>query len=377
VAADIRFALEPIAALAPVETLWRKLETASAASFFVSWTWVGTWLRCLPETIRPQLLTATRNGDPIAVAVLVARRERRRGILNVRQLHFNSTGDPALDCITIEHNGFVARAEENQDIWAAFLCWFAGYAEADELVVPGIVEGTMGGMGGDASLLHGSVRMPAFACDLAQGGRDALLARLSANARQQLRRSLRDCEFLGPLRIDTAPNTAAALAWLAELKVLHIASWTRRGQPHAFRYPFFEIFHRALIEAGTMEGRVRLRRIAAGSSLLGYLYDFLDGARVYAYQSGFSGQHIRQRPGYVCHILAMEQDALEDARSYDFLGGENRLKRSLGHRTYALGRHRFGHRTAGLQLEAAVVHLVSGLRPGGRNPLLPGQGKPI
>ncbi|HEX4159690.1 MAG TPA: GNAT family N-acetyltransferase [Rhizomicrobium sp.] len=376
-AADIRLALEPITSLAPLETLWRKLEAGSGASFFVSWTWIGTWLRCLPETIRPQLLIATRNGDAIAAAVLVARRERRRGVLNVRQLHFNSTGDPRLDCIMIEHNGFVARAEENQDIWAAFLRWFAKHAEADELVVPGMVEGTMGGMGGDASLLHRSVRMPGFACDLAQGGREALLARLSANARQQLRRSLRDCETLGPLRIETAPDTAAALAWLAELKVLHIASWTRRGHPHAFRRAFFEIFHRALIEAGTTNGRVRLRRVSAGISVLGYLYDFRDGERVYAYQSGFGGQHTRLRPGYVCHMLAMEQDAREGARSNDFLGGDNRLKRSLGNHIYTLGRHRFGHRTAGLQLEAAAIHLVSGLRIGGGSPHSPGRGKPI
>ena len=66
---------------------------------------------------------------------------------------------------------------------------------------------------------------------------------LSANARQQLRRALRDFESYGPLQLSAAATTAEALAFFAELKTLHSASWERRGKKHSFSGEFFEPFH--------------------------------------------------------------------------------------------------------------------------------------
>jgi CelD/BcsL family acetyltransferase involved in cellulose biosynthesis len=177
-----------------------------------------------------------------------------------------------------------------------------------------------------------------------------------------LRRNLRDCEALGPLRIEAATSAGEALAWLAELKALHVASWTRRGRRHAFHHPFFEAFHRALIETGAADGSVQLRRVSAGGAVLGYLYDFRRNGHIYAYQSGFDDSRADLRPGYVAHLLAIEQCARNGDRIYDFLGGDNRLKRSFADLTYRLATHRFGLPIAGLKIEAAARHAISRLR---------------
>ncbi|MGH6876178.1 MAG: GNAT family N-acetyltransferase [Rhizomicrobium sp.] len=359
---DLRFALAPASPIDDVGRLWRRLEERGEGSFFVSWTWIGTWLHCLPGHIRPHLLTATRDGEVVGAAVVVSRRERRYGVLNVRQLHFNVTGDTALDCIMIEHNGFVGCAEADREPWPAFLRWFAGQAEADELVVPGIADGAIGEPPRDLRLLHATGKVAGFACGLPPGGRDAILAGFSANTRQQLHRSLRDCEALGELRIEMARSADEALAWFAQLKALHVAYWTKRGRRHAFDHPFFETFHSALVERGATDGSVRLRRVSAGSAVLGYLYDFERNGRLYAYQSGFDDSHSLLRPGYVAHALAMEQSAREGARAYDYLGGDNRLKRSFGKQAYTLGWHRFSRPRPGLRLQAAAARVMSGLR---------------
>ncbi|HTT84147.1 MAG TPA: GNAT family N-acetyltransferase [Rhizomicrobium sp.] len=353
----IRFSLEPISSINRVGTLWRRLEQGSDISFFVSWTWIGTWLRCLPEHVRPQLLIAMRGGDPVAAAILVPHRDRRHWIFRHPQFHFNSTGIPALDCVTIEHNGFAAGPQESRDVWPAFLRWFACEALADELVIPGIESGILDGGAASGDLLQRRARTPAFAGSVAPGGMEAFLSRLSRNSRHQLRRSLRACAALGQVRIESARSAAEAQAWFGELKGLHVGYWTRRGRHHAFYHPFFENFHRALIEAGAEEGSVVLRRISAGNAILGYLHDFRRGDRVYAYQSGFDDARARLRPGYVAHALAMEHTARDGARCYDFLAGDNRLKRSFGDRVYAADRQVFGRPTARLRLEAAALRL--------------------
>ena len=72
---------------------------------------------------------------------------------------------------------------------------------------------------------------------------------------------------------------------------------------------------------------MRLRN-AAGT--IGCLYNFISAGRVVFYQSGFgvSGdRHIR--PGYLCHMHAVEHSAKEGHAVYDLLGGDARYKQSL------------------------------------------------
>jgi CelD/BcsL family acetyltransferase involved in cellulose biosynthesis len=78
-------------------------------------------------------------------------------------------------------------------------------------------------------------------------------------------------------------------------------------------------------------GEVDLLRITAGSSTVGYLYNFIHRGRVYAYQSGFdyAGAGAHEKPGLTCHRLAIEHYLSEGMDSYDFLAGEDRYKASL------------------------------------------------
>jgi CelD/BcsL family acetyltransferase involved in cellulose biosynthesis len=310
--------------------------------------------------VQPQLLTASFRGTKIGAAVLTHRNARRHLVLNLRQLHFNSTGAPELDCIMIEHNGFAGGEAQCPALWQSFLRWFAreGMGEIDELIVPGAVRDMKNDLPAGIRLLHRSEGSPAFSGTVSMDGLESVLSRLSANARQQLRRNLRDCAGLGELRCESAPTVERALGWFDALKALHIASWSRRGKSHAFRFPFFETFHRALIAAGVPHGSVQMLRISAGSRPLGYLYNFRRGDRVFAYQSGFDDSLHNLRPGYVCHALAMAASGGEGARTYDFLAGDNRLKRSLGRDRYAMNSICIGKLRPALELESAVRSLA-------------------
>jgi CelD/BcsL family acetyltransferase involved in cellulose biosynthesis len=175
--------------------------------------------------------------------------------------------------------------------------------------------------------------VPSYSVDLgllSPGG--DLYPVLSANARQQLRRSFRQFERSGPLQLSQARTAAEALDFFSGLKTLHCASWGRRGKPHAFTGAFFEPFHRLLIERTLGEGGVQLLRAAAGERVIGYLYNFRMGGRIYAYQSGFAEAGRGERPGIVTHALAIRHALREGADVYDFMAGRNRLKESLANR---------------------------------------------
>jgi len=346
----VDFAIEKLPPLDALENLWRSLE---ARSFFTSWDWIGTWLRTLPREFDPKLIRAMRDGKTVGLAVGLFRRSQRHRIVRTNQLHFNATGDPAFDTITIEHNDFVGEAS----LLPAFTTWFLQSGAADELILPGV---SPGGVPSIPGLLRSVRNVPAFANDaLAVIARDGMAATLSRNARQQLNRNLRDLSRFGPLCVEDADDPATRLVWFDALKELHIRSWSRRGKRHAFSEPYFEIFHRALVCSDT----VQLLRIRAGERVLGYLYNFRFGGMVYAYQSGFADAEGADRPGYVSHALAIERCAKQGVARYDFLAGDNRLKRSFGPAHTALCWASYGRPSTLLRLEAAARWLRARLSP--------------
>lgn len=333
---DLRLTLEPIADLRALAPEWLALE--GDASFFLGWDWIGLWLECLPPARPAMLLRATRAGATVALACLVANNVRRR-LVTYRGLHLHATGDPALDCLTIEHNGLVCAEGDAPALMAALGAWFADHPSgADELQLPGLDRPADAAALAAAGLTTSIMSKPAFAVDLdrvraADGGLGGLLSR---NARQQMRRALRLYDEGGGARLEAARSTGEAVDFFAGLKALHIASWERRRRRHAFAEPFFERFHRALIERSFARGVVELLRIVVGEEPIGYLYNFRKAGRVFAYQSGFADGDGRLRPGAVSHWLAIDHAARRGDHVYDFMAGENRLKRSLATDRYTL-----------------------------------------
>ena len=332
----IVFDLEVLPPLAALEREWRSLEAAGNPSFFTSWHWIGTLLSALPPASRPKLLRGSADRKTVSLALLGANETRRRhGLVRSRGLYLNETGDPHFDSLTIEHNGILAAADWEFVVWNELIGWFASLRDdADELHVGGsqrrLPEAAIGKWG----LGCHETSLPSYSVDLCrlEDSDGELYPVLSANARQQLRRALRYFERFGALQLAEATTLAEALTFFDAMKELHCASWERRGRAHSFSGGFFEPFHRLLIARSFAEGGTQLLKARAGDRVLGYLYNFRLGNRVYAYQSGFDDSDRRERPGIVTHFLAIRHAFQSGARVYDFMAGRNRLKESFATR---------------------------------------------
>ncbi|MBV8131930.1 MAG: GNAT family N-acetyltransferase, partial [Alphaproteobacteria bacterium] len=281
---DVEFSHEALPPLATLEREWRTLEAVARPSFFTSWQWIGTLLAAMPAAHRPNLLRGAARGATVGLALLGAGITRRRnGLVRSRALYLNETGDPRFDSITIEHNGILAPVGQEVVVLDSAIAWFADLGDvADELYVSGstlrLSETTVEGRG----LGRSETALPSYSLDLGllSPSSGELYPVLSANARQQLRRAFRQFESYGPLQLSAATTIAEALAFFAELKALHCASWERRGKRHAFAGEFFEPFHRLLIERSFAGGGTQLLRATAGGRIIGYLYNFRAGDRI-------------------------------------------------------------------------------------------------
>jgi len=323
-------------ALADLELEWRELERyAQSSSFFLSWHWIGTLLHMLPEASRPSLLRVCSNRRTIALALLGERVELRRyGLIRSRALYLNETGDPQHN-LSIEYNDLIGYPDCRQPALDGLIDWFSQNArDFDEFHINGSSQSISKRLSNRRNLQFREVVYPTYQVDRVALEADTgeIFPALSRNARQQLRRSMRYYKSFGELELRRACSVAEAQKFFGEMKRLHIASWERRGRLHSFSNPFFEQFHRLLIERSFNDGVIELVCASAGSQVAGFLYNFRYGRCTYAYQSGFAYDEHGARPGAVTHALAIREAYRSGAAVYDFLAGWNRLKQDFATR---------------------------------------------
>lgn len=157
------------------------------------------------------------------------------------------------------------------------------------------------------------------------------LASRSANTRQQLRRAARSIEAkYGSLSISRAATPEQGHSWLDALAILHKKRWNRNGSQQCFASAQFSAFHHFLVDDMFNAGELDVLRICAGENVIGYMYNFVVGGRVYFNMGGvdydrFGGYH----PGLLCHVQAITYYQQRGVQIYDFMAGTNRYKQSL------------------------------------------------
>jgi CelD/BcsL family acetyltransferase involved in cellulose biosynthesis len=319
---------------ATLEAQWRALERRADITFYLSWDWIGPWVdeAGLPDWV----LVGRAGGEIVCLGLLRLCNERRHGFVMSRTLYLHGTGREDQDVIVIEYNGLLTDRR-------------FGPLEADAIAflrmrqkdIGGFDEISLDGVTGDgfeavqatcASTHVRALKSTAFVDlkALRDGGKD-YLETLSANTRQQIRRSVRLYEARGPLVLEAARSTGEALNWFDALGVLHEAGWRARGESGgAWRYPFLVAFHRRVIAQSFPHG-IEVVRIRCGGDVVGYVHCLIRGGWIGSYLSGFAYEADNKvKPGLVSFYLYIQHRLKEGGDVIDFLAGDHRYKMSLG-----------------------------------------------
>ncbi|MDQ4419215.1 GNAT family N-acetyltransferase [Sphingobium sp. DEHP117] len=319
---------ENITDLQMLGSRWRALENAAhPASFFLRWTWMGSWLAALQQAgiPLPQLLVIGDEMRDEGMA-LVGAGEKRRMFGSVPALWLNEAGDTEGDRPFIEYNGILCAKDKLPFAVHAFCEAMAEREDWRMLYLSGL------GFGSLLTEVPGVRRRvirdasPAYHADLKavrEAGGD-YLSLLSANTRGQIKRSLKDEP--GELTIDIASDERTLDHWLDDMRTLN----TGRHADNAWDSAFFRDFVSRLTRAGLADGTVELMRIASDGTTIGYLLNFVWAGRAMNYQSAFAEPGTaKSKPGLMCHATAVAHYAARDFKLYSFLAGKDRYKHSL------------------------------------------------
>ena len=318
-----------------IEPLWLALEATAHASFFLSWRWVGTWLR--EAGLTPNLLMARRDGQLLGLALLQPRNGAAFPHLAGRYL--TSSGDGDYDSVFAEYNDFLAEPAARAEVALSFKDFLARSEPRmqpgdgwSRLHLPGVSDNMRHLWTDSRFVVKTAISRPAPFIDFTRMREERIdyLTSRSANCRQQIKRSMRLFQAEGPLQLEEASTPDDAQSIFDELIHLHQGSWQARGKPGAFANPFFQRFHRTLLTEAWPSGAIQLFRLRAGPKTVGCLYNFLHDGNAYAYQSGFAHHDdARLKPGLVAHAMAAERYLVAGIHRYLLLAGDSRYKTSL------------------------------------------------
>jgi len=321
--------LLPLDGIPDLEAIWKDLEARADGSFFLSWHWIGCWLRHLPASVTPHIIVVRLGDRAVGLAILCRCTIRRFGLLRTPSWLLHETGDPLFDGLTVEYNGILADRSCAERVIVDSLLWMARN-------LPGCDALVLAGLDASAEALARRVaaelgyRLQVRRADSARlvdlevvrqrGGN--YRAGLGRSTRAGVNRAIRLYEARGGIEYCVARDVDEALAFFYGFERLHRALWAARGKPHSFANPAFRPFHRDLIRRGMDAGVVRLCRLSAGGRDFGYLYNFVWRGRVLNYQSGFAYEDDnRIKPGFVSHVLAIEDALARGEEAYDFMAG--------------------------------------------------------
>lgn len=333
----INVSLTPLEDIAALEREWRELEASADIDFYMSWSWIGTLL--LQSGLKPFILRATDNGKLVALGFICIHSETRHGWLRLRKLYLNETGEPEIDILCIEHNGFLCDRAYGTELPARCIDHILSSEEAkrllghwDEWRFTGIDETYLKLLEatGLRVRLHAAKQSGVIDLNQLRQTRQDYLGTLSSNTRYQIRRALKLYGERGPVTLTAAKTRDEFAAYFDALQNLHQKYWIARGDRGAFGYKFLNDFHEEIALARGPLGDVELLRIAAGDFEIGYLYNFTYRGLVGAYLSGFAYEDdSKLKPGLVSHYLAIEHHLKGNANVYDLLAGDMQYKRSL------------------------------------------------
>lgn len=320
-----------------IERIWRDLQEKCKHEYFLSWGWISTWLASLPREVDVRLVVGYLQEQPALAFFLGSGRRRKYGILPTRTLSLNTTGSRYLDLLYIEYNGVlhIPSLQFSMDDLLEVLVgrpWdefsLAGLS-AEFARQTGLLDSETAPV--SAGLLLEEESSAYFVdLDRVREAKMDYLGLISSNKRSQIRRSIKEYEKEGEVRIEAAQSTAEALEMLSALADLHQEEWRKRGKPGVFSNAYLLEFHRKLIASRFEAGEIQLLKVSTPEAVIGYLYNFVYNGKVLFYQSGLSYREGNlYRPGLVSHYFAILHNARADMRVYDFMAGEAGYKSSL------------------------------------------------
>lgn len=317
-----------------LEKEWLALEQQTQCSFFLTWAWIGGWLKqCIANQQPFYIVQAYNKNHLVGLAIIIKQQRKVFGFFPIKQWWLNRSGIETIDQCWIEENNFLMIKENQIQIQAAFFEFFKNNNSWQELIVGMCDSQTITNFSSLSSHLNVLYDDKGYAIDYKNINSSEHYSQsvLSRNTRQKIKQSEKLLVQQGELTLHVLVKPEDKVKHLKYISRLHIARWQTTETPSGFiNASFSHIFDELIIQPN-----VEIVYLEQNSIALGYLIFFIHQDKVYFYLSALtSNSNNKIKLGMLLHHKAISHYLQLGFKAYDFLAGDARYKKSLTNNEY-------------------------------------------
>lgn len=354
---------DPFSQLHRVKEIWVSLLKKCPHSYYLSWSWIETWVQSLPVDCNISLVAGLKDKSPVIAFFLGFKTLTRHKFFKVSQIALNQTLIPYIDIPTyIEYNAMLIDPAITISLesfleqlpvksWDEFFIARCSSIYQSNLIINQ-------NLSEKYELNIEKIKSYYINLDKVRSSNNDYLSLLSHNKRKQIRRSIKEYEKMGEIQTEIADNLETALKIYEEMIELHQKRWTERGHPGVFSNQYAVDFYKTLIHKRFDYGEIQLIRTHAGNQTIGCQYNYAYNGDVFAILSGFNyieGSHYR--PGIISDYCAILHNAKKSMRTYDYLQGDYEYMKSMSTDTNIMDTITIQKKSIKLEVERIMVKL--------------------
>lgn len=343
--------------LSVLKTKWRLLEKRAMPTIFLSWQWIGHWLKIVKDPVF--LVEAYQNGSLVGLGLFVSRKRKVFGLFSITQWLLHRTGEQKEDQIWIEHNDFLLDRAYEQETREALVKHV--YSNSDLSGVKEVIVGLSQEpvIRTFSEYFKGSLELinsPGALVNLAEIKDDYVQECLSKNTRAQIKRSINLLSEAGSLTFRVEDDWMKIKELLPHIEKIHISRWENTAEGSGFTNELFTNFHQHLLSS--VNGEAQVAVLSQNNQDVAYIINYLSGSHVSFYLSAISFSNNKKiKVGMVLHSMAIQHYFEQGLKSYDLLGGEAQYKKSLATHQYALSMNAFHKKSWLLAIECLLKQI--------------------
>jgi len=312
-----------------IELDWLALQSNSNCHFFLTWDWIGAWLKQLTRSF--YLLSASLEGKIVALAIIVENKRKVFGCYTIKQWWLNRTGNEGIDQCWIEYNDFLLDKKYEKEIRKSLIVFLSQKKCWKEFVVGMTCSNTQQQFEQLSNYKRDLIEDYGYQVKLTEIENSYLSDVLSRNTRQKINQTERLLKIKGNIDFKVLISIDEKMDILQDIEDIHIKKWQNTSTPSGFLNSIFSSVIKKQLIAECCE--VAMLSIDAQPS--GYLINYLYKGRVYFYLSAFTEKFSGKiKLGMYLHSLVIEYYRLKGMTHYDFLVGDAQYKKSLSNEYY-------------------------------------------
>ena len=336
-------------------SLWRILQQRADCTFFLSWQWISNWLALV--TSQMFVIEAYRDNNIVGLGVFVEQERKVFGFIPIKQWYLHRTGIEQQDQIWVEYNDFLLDSQIADEVRNQMINAISCYDHTVQEFVIGLsADKVISCFNKYFDHSRELITTQGYLIDLSSVKENYLDCIPSKNTRSQIKRSDKLLNQQDRIKFDVVTDKDDIKVLLTEIAELHIKRWQNTIEGSGFTNDLFMAFHQKLANDGN--SIVQISVLSLDNKSLGYLLNFVYNDRVYFYLSALTtSPNNKIKIGLSLHSKAIQYYLRLNIKTYDFLGGEARYKKSLSNSNYVLSMKTFNRKSFILIIESMLKRI--------------------